>query len=230
MAGRLFLFEERGTPCHDSMRTRFGNILLVSFLWISGLSVSAAITRSETKVARIKVRIWDTVHINSETLDRAKAITEKAYERAGIEIAWCHCAAVPTRENFDCANTAGPNDITVRIFPRARDILPKTGYFTGGAAIPLVPNTIQGIVFLLYDRLERTAKDGKVPLELVLGITMAHEIGHLLISPGHAVEGIMRRKLNGEDWLLAGRGRLRFHPREVEIMRNRVLRPVHILH
>src|SRR5262249_23923052 len=155
------------------MRTRLGKTLLVSFLWMSALSVSAATTRSETKVARIKIRIWDTIHINSETLDRSKAITQEAYERARIEIAWCHCIAVPTRENFACANTVGTNDILLRIYPRARDILPKTGYFTGGAVIPLIPDGVRGIIFLFYDRLEKTAKDEKIPLEVVLGITLA---------------------------------------------------------
>jgi hypothetical protein len=203
------------------MRIRFGTTLLVSFLWMSGLSVSAVTSKSETKLARIKIRIWDTVQINSEVLDRAKAITQKAYEPAGIEIAWCHCIAVPTKENFECANPVGPNDISVRIYQSARDKLSKVGHFTGGAAIPLVPNGVQGIVFLLYDRLEKTAKNEKVPLEVVLGITMAHEIGHLVISTAHALEGIMRGNLTGKDWALASRGKLRFHPREVEIMKNR---------
>jgi hypothetical protein len=190
---------------------------------MSGLSVSTATTKSEVKVARIKIRIWDTVQINSGILDRAKAITQKAYEPAGIEIAWCHCIAVPTKENFECANPAGPNDISVRIYQSARDKHSKLGYFTGGAAIPLVPNGVQGIVFLLYDRLEKTAKSEKVPLEVVLGIAMAHEIGHLVISTAHALDGIMQGNLTGKDWVLATRGKLHFHPREVEIMRSREL-------
>jgi hypothetical protein len=53
----------------------------------------------------------------------------------------------------------------------------------------------------------------------VLGITMAHEIGHLLISQGHSAEGIMRAKLTEKDWQLACRGQLRFHPKEEEIIR-----------
>src|SRR5262249_19754158 len=139
------------------------------------LQVSAATTRSETKVAWIKIRVWDTVHINSKTLDRAKEVTQKAYERAGIEFSWFHCTAVPTTENFACANPVGPNDFSVRIYPSAKDIVPKAGHFTGGASIPLIPHGARGIIFLFQNRLERTAKDEKIPLEVVLGITLAHE-------------------------------------------------------
>ncbi len=205
------------------MRTRFGKILLVSFLWMSKLSVSPATTGTEPRVARINVRVWDTVHVPSYILDQAKTITEKVYERAEIEIAWSHCVAIPSPENFKCANPAGPGDILVRVYPSAKDVVSKTSHFTGGAAIPLIADSARGIVLLFYDHLERTARDGNIPLEVVLGITMAHEIGHLMISPGHAVEGIMRGTLTREDWLLARQGKLRFHPKEVELMRNREL-------
>jgi len=178
------------------MRTRFGKILLVSFLWMSKLSVSAATTGTEPRVARINVRVWDTVHVPSYILDQAKTITEKVYERAEIEIAWSHCIAIPSPENFKCANPAGPGDILVRVYPSAKDVVSKTSHFIGGAAIPLIADSARGIVLLFYDHLERTARDGNIPLEVVLGITMAHEIGHLMISPGHAVEGIIARHID----------------------------------
>jgi hypothetical protein len=191
---------------------------LILLLRVTGM---AATDGNGTIVARIKVRIWDRVHIESETLNRAKTITESLYRRGGIAIAWVHCTVEPTPENRACACPKGFNDISVRICPRARDVYPETGYFRGGVALPLVPDGASGIILLLYDRLERVAKIGNIPLELVLGITMAHEIGHLLISPGHAAAGIMRAKLDGNDWKLASRGALRFHSTEAEIMRAR---------
>jgi len=191
---------------------------LIFLLQVTGM---AAEDRNEPSVARIKVRIWDRVPIESETLNRAKTITEGLYQHGGIAITWVHCSTEPIPENLVCACPKRFNDISVRIFPRARDVYPKTGYYRGGVAVPLVPDGASGIVFLLYDRLEKVAKAGNIPLELVLGITMAHEIGHLLISPGHAAAGIMRAKLDGNDWKLASRGALRFHSTEGEIMRTR---------
>jgi hypothetical protein len=206
-----------------SMRTRFRRILLVGFLSVFTPSAFAPAIGGEPKKIRIKVRVWDTVHLTTPTLEQAKAITERIYEQAGIEMTWSHCTAEPKPENFICANPAGPNDIALRVYGSASEMLPKTGHFTGGAAIPTMPGGTSGIALLFCDRLERAAKDGKIPLEVVLGITMAHEIGHLVISPGHAVEGIMRRRLTHGNWLLACRGKLRFHPMEVQTMRKRVL-------
>jgi hypothetical protein len=212
------------------MKRRSGMILLVSFLWMSKLSALAVTIGSELRTARIRIRVWDTVQIARDTLEQAKTVTEKVYEHAGIEIAWSHCVALPTPENFACASPVGPGDIVVRVYLSAKDIASKTSHFTGGAAIPLIADGARGIVLLFYDHLERTARHGKIPLEVVLGITMAHEIGHLMISPGHAVEGIMRGRLTREDWLLASQGKLCFHPKEVETMRKRVLGLAQIIH
>jgi hypothetical protein len=202
-----------------TMTMTVGKTLMMGLIILLRVTGLAATDGDEANIARIKVRIWDRVHVESETLNRAKNITESLYRRAGIAITWVHCTAELTPENRACACPKRFNDISVRIFPRAREVYPKTGYYRGGVAIPLVPDGASGIVFLLYDRLEKVAKAGNIPLELVLGITMAHEIGHLLISPGHAAAGIMRAKLDGNDWKLASRGALRFHPMEAEIIK-----------
>jgi hypothetical protein len=89
----------------------------------------------------------------------------------------------------------------------------------GGVTLPLIPDGASGIVILLCDHLEKVARNEKVPLELVLGITMAHEIGHLLISPGHSIVGIMRVKLDSKDWKLASQGELQFYREEAETIR-----------
>ena len=61
------------------------------------------------------------------------------------------------------------------------------------------------------DRLTEVSRCQRVPLELVLGITTAHEIGHLLL-PGqpHALAGVMRAELNAKDWSLAAQAGLGF--------------------
>jgi len=204
------------------MTTTITQTLMMGFILLLQVTGLAAEDGNEASVARVKVRIWDRVHIEAETLNRAKAVTESLYRPAGIEITWLHCTAEPTPENLICACPKGFNDISVRICPRARDVFPKTGYFRGGVAVPLIPDGGSGIILLLYDRLEKVAKDGEIPLEVVLGITMAHEIGHLLISPGHSAAGIMRARLERNDWELASWGQLRFHPTETEIVRRGV--------
>jgi hypothetical protein len=122
---------------------------LILLLRVTGL---AATDGNQVSMARIKVRIWDPVHIDSTTLNRTKAVTEKLYRRQGIEMVWSHCPAVPTLDNFACTAPVRLNDISVRICPRARDVYPNSGYFRGGVAITLIPGGASGIVLLLYDR------------------------------------------------------------------------------
>src|SRR5687768_10483814 len=129
------------------MTTTTKRILMMGFIPLLQVTGLAGTDGNEASVARIKVRIWDRVHIEAETLNRAKAVTETLYRPAGIEIMWLHCTAEPTQENLICACPKGFNDISVRICPRA-----------------------SGIILLLYDRLEKVAKTGQISLELVLGI------------------------------------------------------------
>ena len=89
-----------------------------------------------------------------------------------------------------------------------------------GVAMPR--EATSGIIYIFYDRVETAfgRTNGTTPLELILGITMAHEIGHLLLPPGHSLKGIMRARLDTEDWKLAEVGRLAFCRQEAERIMN----------
>ncbi len=51
---------------------------------------------------------------------------------------------------------------------------------------------------------------------LVLGHTAAHEIGHMLLPPGHSSRGIMRARLRKADWERAAKGTLLFTRQQSE--------------
>jgi len=76
-----------------------------------------------------------------------------------------------------------------------------------------------GIVQVFYDRLEEVTAMRGIPMDLVLGITATHEIGHLLLRRGHSPSGIMRANHEGTDWDRAARGWLLFSPSEMATMR-----------
>jgi hypothetical protein len=84
---------------------------------------------------------------------------------------------------------------------------------TAGFALPSSKNGGSGIINVFFDRLEQIVQGSKgtAPLELLLGITVAHEIGHLLL-PGspHSRSGIMHARV-GEEYLhMAAQGWLGF--------------------
>jgi hypothetical protein len=63
------------------------------------------------------------------------------------------------------------------------------------------------------------------PAFLVLGATMAHEIGHLLLGPkAHSRRGIMSARIRCEELRQASRGELRFEPAEAQRLQAEVAR------
>ena len=62
-----------------------------------------------------------------------------------------------------------------------------------------------------------------VSLHLVLGLTMAHEVAHLLLpDESHSADGLMRSAWNASDYWKARLGQLRFTDEEAQLMRDRL--------
>jgi hypothetical protein len=75
----------------------------------------------------------------------------------------------------------------------------------------LTPDGGKGIVYVFSDRVMDVSRIHKIPVEIVLGITVAHEIGHLMLpGQGHTLAGVMHAKLGANDWRLAAQGQLGF--------------------
>ncbi len=60
------------------------------------------------------------------------------------------------------------------------------------------------------------AKTHQMLRGLVLGHTATHEIGHMLLPPGHSSLGIMRARLRKGDWERAAKGTLLFTRQQSE--------------
>ena len=162
---------------------------------------------------RITVRTLNAVPVEKEVLERARAVAEKVFRRSGTEIAWIDCAldGAPS-----CSTPRGPAEISLRIYRRSEGTRRATGVSTGGLALP---GDGAGIVHLHYDRVEEISRGGGVPVELALGITAAHEFGHLLIGPAHSNLGVMRADLGARDWHDAAQGALLFNREQTSVLR-----------
>ena len=77
--------------------------------------------------------------------------------------------------------------------------------------------------FVLADRIRDRSSELVVSFQLVLGLTMAHEVAHLLLSyESHSVNGLMRSVWNASDYRKAGLGQLLFTDAEAQMMRDRL--------
>ncbi len=195
------------------MTTKFQNNLAVSVLLMTGLPSLTATAETGTRATppRIIVRVYDQAGVKQGTLGMADRLASRVFKKAGVRIAWVHCAMDGSEANPVCARTIKPNEISLRLLRRCEAVRRSYGHSAGGVAMRLSEESGSGFITLFYDRIKELAVGWDVLLELVLGHAMAHEIGHLLLPPGsRSRTGIMRANLKEEDWEQAARGKLAF--------------------
>jgi len=74
---------------------------------------------------------------------------------------------------------------------------------------------------------EHLQKGGDASLSQILGLAIAHELGHLLLrSNAHWLTGIMQAQWRAKDLQRASKGLLLFTPEQTQIIRAEVLRRV----
>jgi hypothetical protein len=195
------------------MTAPFRKGLTIGFLLLFPLPILAAEDAIESQGATITVRVWDRAQIDASILENAKQVSEQLFHPMRIEIRWVDCLADPTPQNQRCISPAGPNDISVRIYRRPTEQRQQLGHTTAGVALPSPLNGGSGFIQVFFDRLEEIYQDrkGEAPLGLILGLTITHEIGHLLL-PGkqHSLSGIMQGCVGLRNLRLAARGWMRF--------------------
>lgn len=198
-----------------------GACLAAAGVMLALARAGAAAAEENAGGAQLVVRIWDRIPVASDVWEGAKRIVEETFEPVGIRIDWKTCGA---SEKATCGAPAAPREIGLRVFrPSARERR-STGHFTAGAALATDRESGQGIVYVLFDRVESVARDGRIPPSLVLAITVAHEIGHVLLPPGHSQAGVMKAHLDKRDWRAAAKGWLNFSEDDGRRLRERVRR------
>jgi hypothetical protein len=65
-----------------------------------------------------------------------------------------------------------------------------------GLAVPALDGRPATHAYVLYARVEKTASEVRCPSPKLLGVVMAHEVGHLLLGRAHAPRGLMSAKWN----------------------------------
>jgi hypothetical protein len=131
------------------------------------------------------------------------------FERAGIHLQWI-------------ALTPSTPQIVTR-FPKVRfRIISKAapaGVMRAPRDVPAITPAFRGsapsLAYVLESRVVDTARRYGVPEFVVLGASLAHELGHMLLpSSGHTADGIMRPAFRQIDFIRIRSGRLYFTPDE----------------
>jgi hypothetical protein len=165
--------------------------------------ISAAATQSVTAQSSSQsVHLRNDARFDDDTLEAARQLVSEIYSQAGLEVIWASDDAALTIILRPRASkqTAG----------RAQDAM---GYTPGGG-------TERGrLAFVMVNRVLEISDGYGAPRSVVLGVAIAHELGHLLLSKEHSTAGIMKPYLNQADFRSARNGRLLFTDEQARILR-----------
>jgi hypothetical protein len=161
----------------------------------------------------------------------AKRATEAVFRPAGIDVRWrgwpstisCEVSGLPCDAANDGVNEV--NHFVVVVLPEhmARKI--ATGPLQFGAAVVSEQGGLPTHAYVFADRVKDYATSERAPWSGLLGVMIAHEVGHLLLgNNSHFPAGIMRGQWRTGEVKLALMGALTFTTRQAEQMRSDVRR------
>jgi hypothetical protein len=202
----------------ETMRIQSGKTLAVSLFLIMVPDISA-----QTSMPQITTSFINKVGVDRKALQQGLKFAAMILQRTGVELLTVDCSLEATRSVPPCSGFTGPNQISIRLVRRLQKETNEIGFRKLGFADELDTTPGSGIVYLFCEMIEAAARDQRVPLQDVIGVVITHEIGHLLIAPGHADRGIMRSQLEAGEWRKASQGMLGFTHQQAEIIREGVL-------
>ncbi len=161
----------------------------------------------------VTVYVYNYAHVSRGTLIEAEKEAARILRKAGVETAWVDCPVSPGEDQHypACKSPFGPTGLLVTILPRfmvARLALGRNKL----AMCPTSGETVLGSeAVIAYGRIGDLADAWSADRPLFLGLTTAHEIGHLLLHRAvHSPFGVMRARWSSEDLRRAALGQLCF--------------------
>jgi hypothetical protein len=213
------------------MKTTLRRTLGIGLALASGLTVlghTAPAAPLETSQA-ITIHVHNYARVAPKTLAEAEEVTTVIFREAGLETRWAD-SVVNTEDDpepFAGHLTYSSADIQLSILPR--EMSDRLGLSNN--VMGLVPGTDAQVAFVFDSKVEDLFQkmlsayktghiDRRVSESQILGIAIAHELGHLLLGlQGHSANGIMRGEWDLTDLRNAAFGMLLFTPEQAEVLR-----------
>ncbi len=193
------------------------SLILMSTMNLTGITLLAKPESPEAELS-ITVHVYNYARIPAHTLTRTEKQVADYFFRAGIQLRWVDCtpSSKTGPSSSSCLWDTDPSDLVLKIVPRFDA---KAEGFRD-AVFGLAAGSQ---VIIINERTEEIARSGEATYPLVLGITIAHELGHALLgSNSHSENGIMRPRLLGADFKKAQSKTPVFTPEQAEQMRTTV--------
>ena len=173
-------------------------------------------------IPEIRVLVYNLASEPEATRNRALAEAQRLFRDVGIVIRWVDCASTSDQMfRFPGCRVEGMSTVFLRIVGS-----PAPGFVrltALGFTVPAEQGAVYATVF--RDRVRLVAANSRCSAAVILGVAIAHELGHVLLgTTGHAPNGLMGARWSVADLHLAEVGLLRFRPQEAAQMRSEVVR------
>ena len=186
-----------------TLRLRVASGLLV----VRGLICAPAAAAAPKPEADLIVRTYNLVELPARHLRTAQRTARSIFEKAGVMIAgWRDCQSrdqLSTASADDCPEGRRPNEVVVRI---VRTPSSWSNQWVLGFSYVEPHSTSSWLSTVFADQIAATARSYHLDPGTLLGRTVAHELGHLLLaSTSHSAKGLMRanwrdRSLRHHGW------------------------------
>ncbi len=181
----------------------------------------------------VNLHVIDYAEVPKNTLIQAEQVVTNIFRQVGVEIVWLHVPVPSGKKRNPPASTrpvtpSGPH-MRISIYPQSmakplEDRLGDMDHVFGFA--PRTEKQSGRWIYIFYHRVEELVRKRRLQEHRtrILGLAMAHELGHLLLPfQSHSRKGIMRAQWNRQDFELATRGNLGFTPEQVELIRGELV-------
>jgi hypothetical protein len=163
----------------------------------------------------VNVRVYQSPEVTVEALRAALTVAEATFAAASIGVVWRVCGPA------ECNTPPAPTERLVRLVraPQGGNLDTRC---LGDALIDPLNGT--GVLATVYvDRVLGLARHLDIDHRTLLGRTIAHEIGHLLLATNtHGTSGLMREIWSPEELLASRADDWFLHPLEAAAIRQRL--------
>ena len=143
--------------------------------------------------ATIFIRSYNNFGVPAADLAVAREHAQAILQEAGVSVVWTDCWAGrsdPADTVSRCEEPVG-GDIVLRL--QKTKETDRSRFVSMGFSLVATPGAVPFLATVYVDRTESVARGAGIDARRVLGLAIAHEIGHVLLnSSSHAPSGLMR--------------------------------------
>ena len=144
-------------------------------------------TGSSTPV--ISVRVYDYAQLSIASIQQAQQRVMNIYKDIGVRIEWQSTARPAEQPSAHRPIAPGPRDLFVIVLNASMTRRAGAAMDVVGSAV-VTPHQGGRVAYVFFDRVSRVANASGADASQVMGIVMAHEIGHLVLPSGsHSAGG-----------------------------------------